>query len=126
MPAQPRMEMTDFSTVQRSYAHAGVTPSLRTVETLHPIDQRTPKRTPDPVQPRSVPVRSNMNSHAMYGDVLYGDVTPAGPDGLNSVITGGANLEGSTVNANRIKNSSPNMGGHVAPDDDFEGDIGTL
>jgi len=71
---------------------------------------------------------------AMYGDVLYGDVTPAGPDGLNSVITGGANLEGSTVNANRIKrgpsrstqNSSPNMGGHVAPDDDFEGDIGTL
>jgi hypothetical protein len=138
MPAQPRMEMTDFSTVQRSYAHAGVTPSLRTVETLHPIEQRSQKRTPDPVQPRSVPVRSNMNSQyqitnnqvtdvsAMYGDVLYGDVTPAGPDGLNSVITGGANLEGSTVNANRIKNSSPNMGGHVAPDDDFEGDIGTL
>lgn len=144
MPAQPRMEMTDFATVQRSY-HAGVTPSLRTVETLHPIDQRTPKRTPDPVQPRSVPVRSNMNSQyqitnnqvtdvsAMYGDVLYGDVTPAGPDGLDSAI-GGGNAEGSTVNANRLKrgparstqNSGPNMGGHVAPDDDFEGDIGTL
>ena len=40
---------------------------------------------------------------AMYGDVLYGDVTPAGPDGLDSVISGGGNVEGSTVNANRVK-----------------------